>query len=260
MVLFFDIDGTIWDYKNDIPDSTIEGIRRARAKGHKCFLNSGRARAFINNEKLLGIGFDGIVSACGTRIEHEGKVIYSKLVEKADAVRTVETVRKYGFKPILEGHTYLYMEQEDFLGDMFAEKVIREMGDKLRGIDECWGEWEMHKLSCATEVPEEDRLKCFDELSDIYDLMIHDTRVVEMVPKGFNKGTGIEKVCELLGEDVKNTFAFGDSINDKEMLLTAGVGVAMGNSRGNTRDFADYVTDDLYNDGIFKALNHFGLI
>ena len=219
MLLFFDIDGTIWDYRNFIPDSTRAAIRQARANGHQCFLNSGRSRAFIYNKDLLGIGFDGIVSACGCMIEHHDEVIFNRLINREDSIRTMETIRKYGFRPILEGPEYLYMEREDFKGDMYGEKVMAEMGEHLLGIDDNWGNWQMNKLSCATE--DTDYESCYKELADLYDYMIHNERVVEMVPKGFNKGTGIAKVCEILGEDIANTVAFGDSINDKEMLLAA---------------------------------------
>ena len=61
-LLFFDIDGTIWNEKNEICDSTVEAIRLARKNGHKTFLCSGRSKAYINNPVLLDIGFDGIVS------------------------------------------------------------------------------------------------------------------------------------------------------------------------------------------------------
>ncbi|SDB48621.1 HAD-IIB family hydrolase [Butyrivibrio sp. INlla16] len=260
MVLFFDIDGTLWNYKNEISDKTIEGIRAARKNGHKCFINTGRARAFVTNEDLLGIGFDGIVSACGTMIEYNSEVVYNRLISAEDAIRTIETVRAYGFKPILEGPNHLYLELSDFEGDMYGDKVIAEMGDRLRGIDECWGKWEMQKLSCATEIPVEKRDECFEKLSDLYDYMIHSDTVVEMVPKGFDKGVGIEKVCELLGEDINNTFAFGDSINDKEMLIAAGVGVGMGGTYHDLSEYADYITASLDDDGIWKALKHFELI
>ncbi|MCR5342168.1 MAG: HAD-IIB family hydrolase [Butyrivibrio sp.] len=260
MVLFFDIDGTLWNYKNEINEKTIEAIRTASANGHKCFINTGRARAFVTNEKLLSIGFDGIVSACGTMIEYNGEVVYNRLIPTEDAIRSIETVREYGFKPILEGPNHLYLELEDFQGDMYGDKVIKEMGDKLRGIDECWGKWEIQKMSCATEVPIEKRDECFDKLSDLYEYMIHSDKVVEMVPKGFNKGVGIKEVCDLLGEDIKNTFAFGDSINDKEMLLAAGVGVGMGETYHDLTEFADYITAPLDDDGIWKAMKHFELI
>ena len=56
--LFFDIDGTIWNMKNEIPESTVRAIRALREKGHLTFLCSGRSRAFIQEPKLFDIGFD----------------------------------------------------------------------------------------------------------------------------------------------------------------------------------------------------------
>ncbi len=260
MVLFFDIDGTLWNYKNEISDKTIEAIRIARKNGHKCFINTGRARSFVTNKNLLGIGFDGIVSSCGTMIEYDGKVVFNRLLPVEDAIYSVDTVRKYGFKPILEGPNYSYLELSDFKGDMYGDKLIEEMGERLRGIDEYWGLWEIQKISCATDVPAEKRNACYDEMSDIYDFIIHSDKVVEMVPKGFNKGVGIQKVCDLLGEDIADTFAFGDSINDKEMLIAAGVGVGMGETYHDLTGFADYITTSLDNDGIWNAMKHFELI
>ena len=260
MVLFFDIDGTLWDYNNNIREKTRLAIRAARENGHKCFINTGRARGFVTNKELLSIGFDGIVSACGTMIEYNGEVIFNRIIPKEDAIRTVETVRKYGFRPILEGPKYLYMDKSDFAGDMYGEKVMQEMGEHLRGIEENWGNWEMNKLSCATDVSKEERNACYKELLDLYSYIIHSDTVVEMVPKGFDKGTGIKKVCELLGEDIKNTFSFGDSINDKEMLIAAGTGVAMGGTYHDLSDYADYITLPLDEDGIYHAMKHFELI
>ena len=54
--------------------------------------------------------------------------------------------------------------------------------------------------------------------------------------------------------------AFGDGENDIDMLKFAGIGVAMGNSSDIVKAAADYVTDTIDNDGIEKALRHFGLI
>lgn len=258
MILFFDIDGTIWDYKNFIPESTIAGIRAARANGHKCFINSGRSRAFIYNKDLLGIGFDGIISSCGCMIEYEGKVLYNRLINRENGIHTLETVRKYGFKPILEGPEYLYMEQADFQGDVYGEKVMKEMGDRLLGISDNWGNWTINKMSCATK--DCDTKSCISELNDMYDFIVHNETVLEMVPKGFNKGVGIEEVCNLIGEKIENTMAFGDSVNDREMLQTAGTGVAMGNATDEVKEFADYVTTDLHENGISNAMRHFGVI
>ena len=257
-ILFFDIDGTLWDIHNRIPESTVRSIRRARDNGHKIFLNSGRSRGFIFHPALFDIGLDGIVSACGTMIEYEGKTIFKYVIPAEQAERTVSMVRSYGFKAILEGAEYLYMEVEEFKDDIFGQKVIGEMGDKLKGILDHWGKWEMQKFSCATLTDRKE--ECFEKLREDYDLLIHSPTVAEMVPRGFHKGTGIQKVCELLSADIKNTVAFGDSVNDLDMLHAAGTSVAMGNGMVEAKEAADYVTAPLWEDGIEKALIHLGLI
>ena len=69
--VFFDIDGTLWDFKMNIPESTKEALKELRKNGHYAFLCSGRSRSNIKSPKLLALGFDGIVAACGTHIEFE---------------------------------------------------------------------------------------------------------------------------------------------------------------------------------------------
>jgi len=77
--VFFDIDGTLWDNHMQIPKSTVTSIKRLRENGHYAFLCSGRSRAAIQAEELLlGIGFDGILAACGTHVEYQGKLIYER--------------------------------------------------------------------------------------------------------------------------------------------------------------------------------------
>ncbi|MBQ3795624.1 MAG: HAD family hydrolase [Butyrivibrio sp.] len=258
MLLFFDIDGTLWNSDNYIPESAKNAIHVAQTNGHKCFINTGRARSFVYNKELLDIGFDGILSACGCMIEYNSKVVFNRLINREDSLRTLSAMKKYGFKPILEGPTYLYMNRSDFEGDFYGEKVMREMGTKLLSIDDNWGHWEMNKLSCIC--PSDTRDKCFEELSDLYDYMLHTETIVELVPKGFNKGTGILEICQILGEDPKNTVAFGDSINDKEMLETAGTAVAMGKSMDEAKALADLVTDNLEENGIWNAMKKLSLI
>ena len=54
--------------------------------------------------------------------------------------------------------------------------------------------------------------------------------------------------------------AFGDSMNDYEIIREAGLGIAMGNACEELKNAADYVTDDIDRDGLWNACRHFGLI
>ena len=75
-----------------------------------------------------------------------------------------------------------------------------------------------------------------------------------------SKEFGLRKLAEELGYDLKDVYAFGDALNDMEMIKVAGVGIAMGNAKEELKAIADYVTDDINNDGIMKALKHFKLL
>ena len=258
---FFDIDGTLWDEKNFIPDSTRRAIKELRENGVLTFLNSGRCRAFINNKDLLSLGFDGIVSGCGTMIELHDDVIYKKILPEETTALTVETCEKYGFRAILEGPDNLYMNYDEFAENVFGQKVIAETNGKTLATHEHEMDWKISKLSCdLTYCKDEDIAACYEELSSIYYYIKHNTEIVEMVPHGFSKGTGIEKVCELLDVPIQNTYAFGDSPNDMEMLKVAGNAVVMGNGFDEVKAIGDYVTDDLYHDGIYNACKYYNLI
>ena len=54
--------------------------------------------------------------------------------------------------------------------------------------------------------------------------------------------------------------AIGDGENDIDMLRFAGIGIAMGNAPSQVKETADYVTDHIDEDGVMRALKHFGLI
>ena len=97
-------------------------------------------------------------------------------------------------------------------------------------------------------------------LKDIFDILLHTGNVVEFVPKGTSKATGIEWLCNYLRVEKEDTYAIGDSINDLEMLECVAHGIAMGNSTQIAKDAAEYVTTALWDDGICHALEHYGLI
>ena len=82
----------------------------------------------------------------------------------------------------------------------------------------------------------------------------------DIIAGGGGKMVGIKRYLELLGIQREEIIAFGDAENDLEMIRYAGIGVAMGNAVESVKEAADYVPADLDDDGIEKALIHFGLI
>lgn len=66
---------------------------------------------------------------------------------------------------------------------------------------------------------------------------------IEITNINATKGNAVKKLCELLSIDLSNTLAFGDSENDLDMILSAAVGVAMGNSPENIKQKADIIAE-----------------
>ena len=81
---------------------------------------------------------------------------------------------------------------------------------------------------------------------------------VEFIPSGINKATGIKMVLDHFGIDRKDSYAFGDSANDIEMLNYVQYGVAMGNAVPELLEQAKYKTEPADRDGLALGLNAWG--
>ena len=99
-----------------------------------------------------------------------------------------------------------------------------------------------------------------DELIVLGDVIDRNGMFFECVPKGYSKGIGVTKMLQHLNISPEESFAFGDSTNDIEMFRACGTAVAMGKHDPELTAYADYITTDLNDDGIRRAMEHFSLI
>ena len=95
---------------------------------------------------------------------------------------------------------------------------------------------------------------------DSFTSVCHGNVLLEFIPKNTTKASGIKKYLELTGISLENTYAYGDSMNDLEMLQYVKYGVAMGNSSPELKEKASYSTSSISEDGIYNSLKEFGLI
>lgn len=266
-IVFFDIDGTIWDYKNEIPASTVKGIQALHQNGHYAFLCTGRTKATIRARELLDIGFDGIIAGCGTYIEYHGEVLLNLLLPWSQIQDLVPAMKQKGIGAFLEGCDKLYIDWDYYEGSDYAESFRKELKEDCLPIEAVTKSSRINKISIEylSNLPEQEVLDVFGKE---YHVIIHDftnpdgtpLNVAEIIPMGYSKATGIKWICNHLNIALENTYAFGDSANDIQMLEYVHCGVAMGNASETTKRIADYVTTDMYDDGIWNGLKHLGLI
>ena len=83
---------------------------------------------------------------------------------------------------------------------------------------------------------------------------------LDIIAGGGGKMVGIKRYLDHVGIKPEEIIAFGDAENDLDMIRFAGIGVAMGNGKEEVKAAADFVTADIDDDGIEKALKHYNLI
>ena len=274
-IVFFDIDGTVWDWKQQVPDSCYEAIGRLRENGHLAFICSGRAYANLRADSLKKAGFDGVVAACGGYVEIDGKVIYNRILEQDVVKLSVETVNKYMLPVVLEGPEKHWISDWGFDKDVFVDRMYKTMGNRavtMHGYTE-----DMYINKFSADVLRKTDYKMIKEiLAPHYVFIEHGITpdfeyveedgdetvmgVIEAVPHGVTKATGVKLACESLGIDFEDTYAIGDSANDIDMFNGVRHSICMGNGADCAKAAAEFVTTDIYDNGIMNALEKYGLI
>ncbi len=103
--------------------------------------------------------------------------------------------------------------------------------------------------------------KIADELKEItgdVDVSYSSNRYLEFNKRGVNKGSGLRKLAEILGVDMKDTIAIGDNFNDLSMIKDAGLGVGVANVVEGMRGDCDYICEnDCENSAVSEVIKKF---
>lgn len=274
-IVFFDIDGTIWDWEGKIPESAKEAVKKLVENGHIPIICSGRAKGHIRDKELLKMGFQGTVAACGGYVEIDGKVLYNRLVDTEIIRKVVELSGRCNVPIVLESPVKHWISRHGFEKDGFVDRMYAVMQEDAVTMDGYMSDMNANKFS-GDVITGSDYETFKAGLTQYFDFIEHGLTpdvnqrpdkdlneiqaVFEAVIPGISKAEGIRKICEYLGEDPSEAFAVGDSANDIEMIQCVGTGIAMGNGSKSIKEIADYVTDDIHEDGLYNAMKHFGLI
>ncbi len=259
--VFFDIDGTIWDRRQWIPDSTREAFRLMKQQGHYLFISSGRTRVFIPDESLMPLGFDGVLAGCGTYGEFQREMKFYHRIPLEEIQRVNGVLRELEAAYILEGRHLLYLDEERFSEtSAFSKEIKKLLGQSVVRVTGNEENLEVSKF-CVNYLDDQDRQKELEQqIGDNFTMIYREGAFMEVVPKGFSKATGIQEICRLLEIAPEETYSFGDSTNDLDMLEYTAHSVAMGDGMQEAKDAAEYVTAPLAEDGIYQACKHYGLI
>ena len=110
-IVFFDLDGTIYEIGKGTPDSSREALHRLRENGHCVILCTGRPVASLFPE-MLELEHDGIIAGAGTYAEYGGKILRNELLPNSLLLNMIPRLEKAGCCVVLEGPEYLSCRME----------------------------------------------------------------------------------------------------------------------------------------------------
>ena len=253
--VFFDIDGTLVSFKSHtVPESARRAIARLREQGVKVFIATGRLMkhvAIVND-----IEVDGYITVNGGYcITSAGEVIFESAFPRATVERVIDLSEQYGFDLNVMTHQDMYVSS---MGERV--KKIASMINIMPTVADV-------RTIAATQpvvqmcpyISRELEQKIMPLLPDCVGSRWIET-FMDLNVRGVDKSLGIQQVMNYYGLTMAEAMAFGDGGNDLPMVRDAAVGVAMGNACDELKAVADYITSSVDEDGVSRALEHFGLI
>ncbi len=255
-IVSFDVDMTLLNHQDwRIPDSAMEALRKLREQYYIVVATGRDMDAKFSAGLAQLIRPDAMIHLNGTKITINGRILYEHQM-KRDLVR--ELLLFTEGKSFAMGVT---VGSEDYF--MNPEYVTRHdmirWGQSDRSFRDPWKLLEMPVRTMAY-IGKEPGTKLVEKAFPGLKLPMFSSREgADVIEREVSKADGLVRLCKHWGLPISQTIAFGDSMNDYEIIKMAGTGVAMGNSPEALKQAADYVTAPIGEDGVWKACIHLGL-
>ena len=269
-MIALDLDGTALNSEGKITERTEQAIRAAAAKGVHVVISTGRAFTSLPEDVRKIDVIKYAITSNGSHIVamRTGKPLYSEYLSPVAALRAAELAEE------LDTYIEIFIDGQAYIDEEYYNHIAK-YGCDYRNAD--YVLWSRKPVKDIIGMLRENKDKieninfCFRTL----DILEESRPVVEAIPEaiitssfknnlevGGIKATKINAVIDLmrrLGVMESELMCCGDAPNDITMLRAAGIGVAMGNAWGGTKDYADYVTSSNDEDGVAEAIEKFVL-
>lgn len=254
MIVCIDFDGTLMHSETGtIPESSVEAVRRLKANGHVPVIATGR-NLYLLEDYPEQLGIDHVIGSNGAFIYSNGALIYGKPMNESGIMALVKA---------------LQAEKIDYTFSTHDRYVTHQMvGSDILGFSEHFNmrppeidpDFNDYKQIFQINIFSQDALSESIIKASPFHFLRASFNGYDVIEGALYKEAGIAQLKQLWNLKDDQVMAIGDGMNDVGMIDYAHIGIAMGNAQEPAKAVANYVTDRVENDGLFKALKHYQLI
>lgn len=253
-IVFFDIDGTLLDHDKKLPDATKKAVKQLQDNGTYVAIATGRA-PFMYESLREELNIESFVSFNGQYVVFENEVIYKNPLDRKELVQLLEAADN-------KNHPVVHLNERTMKANIQHHPFIEESMASLKfphpGCQpDFYNDKEIYQSLLFCRESEEDFYRHGFEK---FNFIRWHQYSMDILPRGGSKAEGIKKMIAKLGFDISEVYAFGDGLNDIEMIEAVGTGVAMGNAVQEVKDHANLITKPVDEDGIYYGLRELSLI
>ncbi|MFG2138819.1 HAD family hydrolase [Streptomyces sp. NPDC048650] len=251
-----DLDGTLLRPDDSVSERTRAALTAATAAGAAHIVVTGRAVPWTRHI-LDALDYRGLaVCGQGAQVYHAGehRLLTSVTLDRQLAGLALSKIEAE------TGPLYLAASRDGLEGEVLVGPGYRVQEGPLPNvmIDEPGELWTapLNKVYIQHPTLDDDSLARIarEVAGDLVGVMMAGHGVVELLPLGLTKATGLSLAARRLGVKAADTIAFGDMPNDIAMFAWAAHGVAMGNAHAELKAVANEITASNEDDGIAVVL------
>ncbi|MDX8044875.1 Cof-type HAD-IIB family hydrolase [Gracilibacillus sp. S3-1-1] len=253
-VVFLDIDGTILNSDKKIPIATKRAVNELQEAGVIVSIATGRA-PFMFQDILEELNLKSYIGFNGQYAVHNDDVIYQNPIE----TEQLEELTTFSVK---NNHPLVYQAVHDMRSNVSEHSHIEAGMNSLKRSHPLMDTeyYTKEKIYQALVFMEQDEQAMYEEAFKQLRFVRWHPFSCDVMPANGSKANGIANFIKALNIDWEDTYAFGDGLNDLEMIKKVHTGVALGNGVQEVKDAATLVTDHVDEDGLSKAMKKLGLI
>lgn len=250
-----DMDGTLLDERGEVPDSLWPLLVELEERG--IFFAPASGRQYATLRRTFGTAGDDMVFIAenGTFVAQHDRELSSDILDPEFVRAVVSRLRALAASEdigvVVCGKASAYIERTDAAFRVEAERYYAQltMVDDILAHGDAVLKLAVYALGSSAPVSDE-----LDDVRATHQVVVSGEHWVDVMNQGIDKGEALQRLQRELGVDRSQTVAFGDYLNDLELLDAADLSFAMANAHPEVLARARFRAPSHVDEGVITTI------